>query len=564
MMTLKDMLVSYSIEIVNSTQGHGKKEIQASKRFLRDVEREGTKDFPYVFDNEKALNFLRWMKLFKHTKGELAGKNIDPAPIQMFVFGNIYGWVHKDTGYRRFRRAYWQVARKNSKTQSLATVGSYEISAFGEAFSEVYIGATKSDQAKIMFDEMTYQIKASEISDKFKFAHGRITHIKSKGFITTLSKDSGKTGDGFNPQLGLIDEYHAHPNSSIYNVIETGQMSRVQPMMMVITTAGHNLNYPCYSEDYNYCARILDENDDVTNDEYFVMINELDEGDDVKDETNWPKANPIVCSHDAGLRGLRSSLKVALDVPEKMTEYLTKNMNMWVDAPKSGYMKMEKWDNMVIDDDFDEFAKGAKVYLGVDLSLTTDLTSIGLVAEKNGEYRVKQLSFLPEDKFKERMARDKVRFDIYVDNGWLVLTDGSVVDYDIVKYYILKFCEEYNVQEVCYDRWNAPSLVSQLEQEGLTMVIVEQSIRELTTPTKAFREAVFTGKLKHYDDKLLRWAMRNAITVSDPSENMKIDKKRSIDRIDPVAALMNAFKRAMVDEVVVDINKSILSDDWSF
>lgn len=563
MTTLKEMLVNYSQSIVDSEYGHCQKEKWACMRFLRDVERENTDDFPYYFDDKSALRFLKWMTNFKHSKGVLAGKPIDPAPIQMFIFGNIYGWKHRDTGHRRFRVSYWQVGRKNAKTQSNACVASYEASAFGEPYAEVYIGATKTEQAKILWNETLIQINNSAFKNKFKKAYGKITHEKSGGFIQALSQEAGKTGDGLNPQAGLIDEYHAHKTSEIYEVLKSGQVARPQPLISIITTAGFELNNPCYQEEYAYVSKLLDPNSDIENDSYFAMVNELDAGDNVKDERNWIKANPIVATTAEGMQFLRDELKIALDVPEKMRGFLTKNMNIWVDMPESGYMDMEKW-KKAESDDFDTFVQDANVYLGVDLSMTTDLTSIGLVFIKNGQYRVKQLSFMPRDKFHERMAKDKVRFDLYRDRGELMLTDGAVVDYTVVKAYILKWAAEYNVKEVCYDKYNATQLVWELEQEGLTMVDVPQAIAVLSDPTKKFREAVYNGQLKHFNDRLLTWAVGNARLAVDASENIKITKAKSVDRIDPIAALINAFSRAMQDNHLINLEEAILADEWGF
>lgn len=563
MSTLKEMLVGYSLQVINSEYGHCVKEKWACQRFLRDVEREDTDDFPYIFDDSKALRFLKWTTNFKHSKGPLAGQNIDPAPIQIFIFGNLYGWVHRDTGYRRFRTSYWQVARKNAKTQSNACVASYEASAFGEPYAEVYIGATKTEQAKILWNETMIQLNNSAFKNKFKKAYGKITHEKSGGFIQALSQEAGKTGDGLNPQAGLIDEYHAHKTSEIYEVLKSGQVARPQPLISIITTAGFDLSNPCYTEEYAYVTKLLDPDSDVENDSYFAMVNELDEGDDIKDERNWIKANPIVATSEVGMKFLRDELKIALDVPEKMRNFMTKNMNIWVDMPEAGYMDMNKWDACELEhDDFDEFAKTANAYLGFDLSMTTDLTSIGLVLTNGNEYRLKQVSFMPKDKFYERMAKDKVRFDIYRDRGELILTDGAIVDYTFVKAKILEWAKKYNVKEVCYDKWNAIQMVWDLEQEGLTMIEIEQGIRMLTDPTKKFREAVYEGKMKHSEDKLLRWAMSNARVVADASENIKITKNKSVDRIDPVAASINAFARAMKDNMQINLEELILSDDW--
>lgn len=250
---LKQWLTEYSQNVLNGDVVACEKHKWACLRFLNDLEREGTDEFPYVFNEDKALHFLKWMTLFKHTKGKLAGQRIEPQPIQIFIFANIYGWIHKETSIRRFNKAYWQVGRKNAKSQSLACVGSYEASAFGEPMSEVYVGATKTEQSKIVWNEIKAQINGSTfLKDKFKIANGRITHLKSDGFIRALSKEDGQTGDGLNVQAGLIDEFHAHKTTEIYDVLVSGSGARPQPLMFIITTAGFELNNPCYAVEYKY------------------------------------------------------------------------------------------------------------------------------------------------------------------------------------------------------------------------------------------------------------------------------------------------------------------------
>ncbi|MEI4617666.1 terminase large subunit domain-containing protein, partial [Bacillus cereus] len=279
---IRQWMLDYCDDVVNDEVVACQKHKQACKRFLRDIEREGSEDFPYVFKEEKALRFLKWMSLFKHTKGKLAGQRMEPHSIQIFVFSNIYGWVHRNTGLRRFKKAYWQVGRKNAKSQSLACVGSYEAMAFGENMSEVYIGATKTEQSKIVWNEIKAQMNGCEdLKGKFNIAYGKIEHLKTDSFISALSKDAGKSGDGLNVQCGIIDEYHAHPTSEIYDVLVSGSGARPNPLMMIITTAGFNLSHPCYRVEYQYVSKILDQNIDIENEEYFVMVNELDKDDEI-------------------------------------------------------------------------------------------------------------------------------------------------------------------------------------------------------------------------------------------------------------------------------------------
>ncbi|BAU28968.1 phage terminase large subunit-like protein [Aneurinibacillus soli] len=544
---LKEWLIDYSYDVLNGAIVACQKHKWACERFLRDIEREGSDDFPYIFDEEKAWRFLKWMTLFKHTKGKLQGQDIQPDFIQIFVFGNIYGWVQQKNRYRRFKKSYWQVGRKNAKSQSLACVSSYESMALGENMSEVYIGATKTEQSKIVWKETAAQIKGCRfLKGKYKIAYGKIEHLKSGSFIEALSKDANKSGDGFNPQCGIIDEYHAHKTSEIYDVLDSGMGARVQPLMMVITTAGFELQNPCYSVEYLYVSKILDPDNPIENEEYFVMINELEKDDDIKDENNWAKANPILCSYEEGVSYLRGQLKAALDVPEKMRNFLTKNMNIWVDQKENGYMPMNKWNECGKEPMPD--LQGREGYGGIDLSKTIDLTSVSFEFPlDDGRIAVLSHSFMPEDTIAAKRQTDKVPYDLWVKQGWITATPGAVVDYKFIAAYIKEQIQQnkWKLKEIGFDPYNATHFAQEMQMDGYEMLEIRQGVKTLSEPTKKFRELVLQNKIVHNNNPVLSWAISNAVTKQDAQENIMLDKDKSTDRIDPIASLITAHVRVM-------------------
>lgn len=550
---LKEWLIDYSHDVIDGRVVACQKHKWACMRFLRDVEREGTEEFPYVFDERKALRFLRWMTLFKHTKGVLKGQHIQPHDIQVFVFGNIYGWVHKDTDYRRFRKAYWQVARKNAKSQSLACVALYEAMALGEPMAEVYIGATKTEQARIVWREAEAMLAGClELQGKYDVKYGAIHHPKSRSFIRALSKEDRKTGDGLNPQCAIIDEYHAHETTEIYDVLDSGMIARPQPLMMIITTAGTNLENPCYRSEYQYVSKLLDPNSPVENDRYFAMVNELDRDedgnliDDIHDERAWLKANPIAASYPEGLENLRAKFREALEKPDKMDDFLTKNMNIWINKREQAFIPTERWAACGTEQ-LPEIA-GLDAYVGVDLSATTDLSSVSIsIPLGDGRFVVLSHSFIPEERLEERKKTDKMPFDRWVRQGWITPTPGAVVDYSYIREFIKSIPERYGVEikEICYDRYNARHLMQDLEADGFVTVEIPQGIRYLSEPTKNFKTKVFEKKIIHDKNEVLTWAVGNAVTRKDAQENIMLDKSKSFDRIDPLAALINAHARAM-------------------
>ena len=574
-MTLTDELIQYSKDCIADTRHVCQKHRWACERFLNDLKKSGTKEFPYIFDEEKALRFFEWAALHKHTKGVLAGEPIEFTPIQRFIFGNVYGWIHQDTGLRRFRKAYWQVARKNAKSQSLAIVGDYELMALGEPMSEVYIGATKSMQAKIIYNEVVAMLKRCPLlKDKWHESYGVIRHPKSDSILRALSKDDGKTGDGLNPQCGLIDEYHAHPTDEILEVINTGMVARRQPLLFIITTAGTNFGGPCYRVEYPLVEKILDPSLDFDVADYFCMVNELDrdqEGnlvDDVKDEECWVKANPIAATYPEGLANIRSKLASALESPEKMESFLTKNMNLWVNQSAMSYMDMAKWKERGAITKIPVDLYGRSAYVGIDLSKRIDLTAAGIIVpidvDSAVQYVVRAHGFIPEDTVAVHEKTDKVPYRAWAKAGYLTITPGDVVDYRFIESWIHETTDDLgvNVKELCYDPYNATHFAQDFDAQGITTVEVRQGMRTLSEPTKAFREEAYRGNILHEPNPLLDWAISNAVTKRDHNENIILDKEKSTNRIDPIAAVINAFSRARVT-AEEDMSDYVLSDDFS-
>ena len=581
-MTIKEELIQYAKDCINDTKHCCQKHRWACERFLRDISREGTDEFPYIFDDTKAERFYKWASLHKHTKGVLVNTPIIFTPIQRFIFGNIYGWIHKDTGYRRFTKAYWQVGRKNAKSQSLGLVGDYELMALGEDNSEVYIGATKTLQAKIIYNEVIAMLKKSSalFKGKWKEAYSTIVHIKSNSIMRALSKDDGKTGDGLNPQCGLIDEYHAHPTDEILEVIKTGMIARRQPLLFIITTAGNNLGGPCYRIEYPLVSQILNPDIEFDIPDYFCMVNELDrdeEGnliDDINDEECWIKANPIAATYEVGLKNIRSNYMSAIKSPEKMVSFMTKNMNIWVKQSAQSYIDMAKWKargrlNEDFENDLGISLYGYDAYVGIDVSKTIDLTAAGIVipVDINNSKKFITLAhgFIPEETVQTKERTDKIPYRLWSESGWLTITPGEIVDYRFMTKWIEETLNKYglNIKDVCYDPYNATHYTQELESnKGWGIVEIRQGIITLSEPTKSFRAETYQGNILHPTNELLDWAISNAVTKVDAQENIMLDKAKSTERIDPIAAVINAYTRAKVaaDD---DLSMYIMSDEFS-
>jgi len=570
-----DELIQYCEDVISGDVIACKKHKWSCERFIKDLDKEGQKDFPYFFDIYKANKFLRWMPFFKHTKGPLAGQNKIPEPIEKFIFGNIYGWVHAKTGIRRFRKFYWQVGRKNAKSQDLAMVGLYEMAALGEPYSEVYIAATKKDQTRYVWGEArTISANCKELSGKIftkyhdDLATKVIMHPKSNSFFARMTEEDKRKGDGSNPQAGLLDEYHAHPTSEYYDILTSGMKMRKQPLLGIITTAGFELNHPCYKDEYMYVSSILNPDSEIDNDRYFVMINELDmdeEGnllDSISDESVWTKANPIVCKTQEGIESIRDELMVAQDKPEKMRDFLTKTMDVWVNQRACGYMNIGKWKACGASKENPmPSIRGLEVTLGFDLSVIIDLTSIGFeIPLPDGRIAVFSHSFMPEETLFVKMKSDKIPYDRWVKEKWITLTPGASVDYKVMMKWAIDWIEKHELieKELCFDRYLANRLMPELIEDGHTVIDIPQGIPTLGEPTKDFRVKVYDKQIIHENNPVLNWAMGNAVTTGgksvgisekgDRNENFMLDKSKCIQRIDPVASLMNSHVRIWLND----------------
>ncbi|WP_347460451.1 terminase TerL endonuclease subunit [Clostridium sp. DMHC 10] len=566
-----------------------KKHKWACKRFLSDLERIGTNDFPYVWDEEEAQKIVDWFGYLHHSKGVLAGKPIELNIWEKFFVCQIYGWRNKDTGLRRFTKSFVEVARKNAKSQLESGIALYELACGSTKNGEVYeinCAGVKRKQSKIVFDEAKLMLKGSQLALKFRVTRDSIIHIKTGSTMTPLSKEDGQSNDGGNIALMIIDEYHQHKTDEFYTMAVYGQNTK-EPLLMIITTAGKDLNAPCYTQEYKYCSQILNPDmDSVVNDTYYTDILELDEGDKEEDIKNWYKANPIRMTYKDGQNKIKEAFRVAKEIPEKMNDFLTKCLNVWVQAKKNGYMDMKKWKLCEINKkgeatltSIKEWSsiipydlKGKDVFVGVDMSAKIDLTSVAFIIPiLDGEvkkYILFSHSFIPNrEKLVERTKKDKVPYDAWERLGFLTVTNTDIVDQKYVEQYIFNVCKEndWNIHTVCVDPANASLFIIEMQEELGESKVVEvfQSCKSLNESTSGFREQVYSKNVLYTSNPLLNFAMGNAVIVKN-NGLIKIDKDHTIQRIDPVDATLCAYKLAMYYDFTsaYDPLKALEAMDW--
>lgn len=576
---IKKELSSYCTKILKGEIVSCLKYQWACARFIKDI---NNNNFEWYFDNESAFKYIdQWVSLFKHSSGLLAGQQKVFTPYERFVYGNIYGWKHKETGIRRFRRSYEQVARKNAKSQDKAIQALYEMSAFGEMKAEVYIAATKKEQTRHVWSEAVwlYQNGHPDIRERFITKHDRdlkeviIRHIKSGSFFARLSKDDKKSGDGSNPHFFILDEYHLHPTTEYYDLAISGMKTRKNPLLSIITTAGLDINCPCHRIEYDYVSRLLDPSNPLENERYFAVVSEVDKNetpdtitirkrkiepgqpvDEIGTIKSIQKSNPILCNSPQSIELIQEETTEAKDKPEQMRQVLTKTYNMWVNQRESGYMDMDKWNACSTSTPEIEnqiYYEMQQPFTGIDLSLTTDLTSVSFVFNiDDSAHYVIHHSFMPENAVTTASERDNVPYQLWIDQGYITAVPGSNIEYNYVIDYVNIQFEKYKWKKgiACFDRHYAAWLQTEFEKMGFVAISIPQSYTGLSLATKTLRAKVYDKKIIHQNDPVLNWAMSNCVVRIGPSENIMLDKSAAKYRIDPVAALINAMNRAIATD----------------
>ncbi|TQR29402.1 terminase large subunit [Brevibacillus brevis] len=562
----------YAIEIVEGIRPSCKRERQACERHLRDLERQETDDFPFVFDESRADRIFDWFEhCCRHVRGPFSGQLIELQPFQMFDLGCIFGWVDRNNGRRRFKKCFNMRARGNVKSTEMSGLALYgmcgdcvyppgqpELRRYEDS-PEVECAAVDKGQAKRVWgDAQEMGKKSPDILKRLVIKKTYIEHAKRGGWLRPLSKDT-KNKDSGAPCMVIIDEYHAHPSSEIHDVLYSGFGKREQSLMMIITTAGKDSqNGPCKKE-YDHLCKMLD-GDKPMNESYFVMIRELDKEDDPHDETTWVKANPILQEDNEYSRILRNQIRAEHDEafdsgdPDKIREFLIKRCDRWQADSENKYMSgiMDKWKALGITrQDFLELVKSKNTWVGLDLAKTTDLTADGNVfLLEDGRFAITAHGFMPEETATKHEHTDRVPYRDWAKDGWCTLTEGAVTDYKYIKAHIKKMEDEqqWKVEEICFDNYNATHFVQELESDGYEMVNIPQVMKHLSAPTKFLRELVLQEKIVHDGSPLLTWCISNAVEISDTNGNIKLSKKHKDDsqRIDLVAAVINALSRAMI------------------
>lgn len=559
-----DRVTKYALDVIEGREVAGRYVKLACQRHLDDLEKSKLAPFKYEFDIEKSLHIIEFAETLTIAEGE-EEIQVKLSGFQDFILGSLNGWVAKGTGYRRYRSSYIQLGRQNGKSFLNGILGAYYSAFSGYKYGQLYCTATKSEQAQIVWNEIKKFIEADEdLKEFFKIQEHEhiITALNTNSTIKALGRDT-KSIDGFRPLVGIVDEYHAHKNNQMYKLLEGGTRKMKQCLISVITTAGFDLNSPCF-EEYEYCKNVLE--GAFTNDTKFIYIAQMDEEDDIWDSKNWIKANPLVCADKEDLENL-----VAVGISARdhggndLRDFLTKALNIWVQFTDDQYIKPQYWNPCGCEKTLEDF-RGCKCFAGLDLSSGGDLTSYALIfvyydEDGNKKYYIYSHSFIPKKRVAEHIKSDDAPYDIWIREGLLTITEtrgGEKTDYKYIIKHLEKLIEEYDLKivQLGYDPHNADGFLADLQEIIPDCIEIYQTHKWLNDPTEDFELEVRAGNIE-YDKKneLLSWSAVNAKLVSNSNGEVKIDKDRRQKRIDPIDAIIDAYKLAYKEEKLVDINQ---------
>lgn len=494
----------------------------------------------YIFDDAKANRAIKFIETFcKHSKGELAGKPLVLDLFQRAYISALFGFVDKDTGYRRYTESFFFVGRKNGKSTMLAAIALYMLMADGESGSEVYSVASKRDQANILFDQAHEMIKQSpDLNKNIRKRKSDLYFPHNFSKMQSLGKNSNSL-DGLNAQLVVIDELHSIQDRNLYEVMKQSQSARTQPLLIMITTAGTHRG-TIFDDLYEYACNVVDGN--FEDDNFLPIMYELDHKAEFKMPDRWQKANPAL-GISKKVEDLERKVARAKNNPNDLTGILTKDFNIR-ETTDSAWLTFE---DIVNEATFDikDFA-GWYAIGGADLSITTDLSCATLLfVDPDTEIRyVHQMYWLPQDNLQKRVEEDKIPYDKWHEQGYLRLCSGNTIDYSDITDWFLEMLNDYDITPlwIYYDNYSARYWVDEMEAYGFKMIRTQQGARTLSLPMQNMGADLQKNKINYNNNPILKWCLTNTGVETDRNGNIVPIKNQSPKRrIDGTASMLDAY-----------------------
>lgn len=501
----------------------------------------------YFYSPARANHVIEFGENYcRHSKGKFGGKPVVLELWEKAMLATIFGFVDI-SGNRKYQEALLIVGKKNGKSLIASIVGLYLLVGDGEAGPEIYAVATKKDQAKIIWSESKRMVRKSpSLLKRIRTLVAELVSDFNDGVFKPVASDSD-TLDGLNVHGGLMDEIHQWKNGkALFDIIADGVSAREQPLIFMTSTAGV-IREDLYDQKYDEAERVINGYFDpqgYKDDHFIAFIYELDSRKEWMDPKCWRKANP-------GLGTIKNEKTLAAKVEKaKLNPLLVKNLvckefNIR-ETSSEAWLTFEQLNNPATYD----LAKLKPRYGigGSDLSSTTDLTCGTVIFMVPGDdtIYVKQMYWLPETLLERRVQEDKIRYDLWLEQGLLRTTPGNKVHYKYVKEWFLEVQNECDIYIPWhgYDGWSAEYYVQDMRQsfgkDGMEPVI--QGAKTQSGPMKNLGADLESGRINYNNNPILKWNLSNVSIDVDKNDNIKpIKTSNSRRRIDGFSSLLNAY-----------------------
>lgn len=494
-----------------------------------------TETHTYIFDIVKAhrpINFIE--RICKQSKGKWSGKPLKLELFQKAFIEALFGFVDQDTGFRKYKKAIFFVARKNGKSVLDSAIATYMLTRDNEGGAEIYSVATKKEQAKIVWEESKKMIRKSPILARaIRCLVGGIYYDANDSYFRALASDSNSL-DGLNAHLVIADELHAWKDKNLLDVMYDSMSARTQPILLETSTMGI-VRQNVFDIEYDYASQVVDGT--IQDETLLPIIYELDEEKEWVNEDSWYKANPAL-GVIKSLKDLRDKVERAKANPIELVNLLCKDFNIR-QTGLNAWLNFDDLNNERIYTDW----KDTYCIAGVDLSSTTDLTCATLLGVKNKEIRVKQMYWIPANMLEKKVKDDRIPYDKWLKAGWLRLSGDSKIDYHDVSNWFLEEVRENDLRPlyVGYDSWNAQFWCDEMKSMGFNMVEVRQGAKTMSSPMKQMKADLIDKKINYNNNPILKWCLSNTIVKMDSNENIQPDKEKSRQRIDGAVSLIDAY-----------------------
>jgi len=486
--------------------------------------------------NKSANHSVNFINCLSHT-GDYSGQPFQLRRWQESIIRQIFGTL-KD-GKRKYRRVFLFLPRGNGKTELCAAIALYCLITFPPG-QQIFSCGSDREQAARIFDAARQMVENDgTLSSVCTIvpSQKRIVVESKHSFYCALSSDARRK-HGLAPSVVLFDEMHTQPNADLHDAMQTGLAKRTNPLFIGITTAGvYDQNHIAWQE-FDYARRVSE--GEITNDRYLPILYYSDpETDDWSDEKVWMHCNPALGDF-LNIDEIREEFKIAKDLPSRENAFRQYHLNQWCQQA-TRWMPMDLWDQCDIAVDPDELI-GAECWGGLDLAPVRDLSALCLLFKVGDAFKVLPFVWCCSDDIETRSRRDKAPYQQWAKAGFLSTTFGSSTDFDQIRADIVELSQKYRIKTIAADQAHVYRLCQQLsEQDGISVEWMRQGFLSLGPPTARLEKLIIDKALHHGGHPALRWCAGNVCVETDAAGNIKCSKKKSTERIDVVANLVNVI-----------------------